>query len=114
MTAITTEAVAAAAAARLATDMSTELDTATEAAFQYVENDTGVLRDSVPGFDDADALITNGLILMSMRIFQDTPVLTGALTGFDGDVFGGGTVPAKLYSHLDQYYDHLRENFGLA
>lgn len=107
--------ITAAAAARLAMDVTPELDTATEAAFQYIENDTGIGRADEPGgFDDTDALITNGLILMTMRIFQDTPTVSGSLTGFDNDVFGGVVVPTRLYSHLDQYYDHLRENFGVA
>ena len=105
----------AAAATRLNTDISDELEAATDAAFQYIENDTGTKNDDpLDPWDPADALLTQGLVLLSMRIFQDSPVLSGALSGFDDPAFAGVVVPTRLYSHLDQYWSHLAEQFGVA
>ena len=81
-----------------------------EAAIQYVTLDTGVPADTL---EDTDALLRYGLILLAQRIYQDTPNLGGE-TNQLAPTFAGIYTPARLYSHLDEYWRHLNVNFGIA
>ena len=107
--ALDVQALAAAVAARLGITAAAA-EPAVEAAIQYVALDTGVPAED---FEDTDRLLNQGLTLMSMRIYQDTPNLGGETNQLD-PTFGGVYTPARLYSHLDEYYRHLAVNFGVA
>ena len=93
-----------------------EADAAVQSAVEYIRKWAGfdVLTDD-PDDPDADPQQTkDGVVLTACRIFQDTPLPSGSLSSFD-DTFGGVPgVPKLLSSHLDQYYDHLDRQFGVA
>ena len=50
--------------------------------------------------------------LLAMRMYQDSPI-PGAVSDFD-PTYTGQRVPRVLYTHLEEYWNHLRHNFGIA
>ena len=108
--AIDVQALAAAVAARLGITAAAA-EPAVDAAIQYVSLDTGVPAED---FEDTDRLLNQGLTLLSMRIYQDTPNLGGETNNLGDPTFAGIYTPARLYSHLDEYWRHLAVNWGVA
>ena len=103
----------AALAAEVAERMGRDITDATayvETAAAYIANDTGV---TVPDLPDDDKLLNPGVVLLAMRIGQDTPIPGGLTEQFD-PVFTDTVVPKHLYRHLDEYWRHLAVNFGIA
>ncbi len=95
-----------------------EADAAVAAAVEYVGGFTGfdVLTDDPEDLDPFPQLTLDGVVLLGCRIFQDTPLPSGSLSSFD-ETFGGGIpggTPRWLSAHLDQYFNHLDRQFGLA
>ena len=80
------------------------------AALDYIALDTGVAVLELPA---NDALLNQGTVLLAMRIYQDVPNLGGESNQID-PTFQGVYTPARLYSHLDEYWRHLAVNFGFA
>ena len=107
--AVDVQALAAAVAARLGITAAAA-EPAVDAAIQYVALDTGVPAEDL---EDTDRLLNQGLTLLSMRIYQDTPNLGGETNQLD-PTFAGIYTPARLYSHLDEYWRHLAVNWGVA
>jgi hypothetical protein len=81
------------------------------AAIDYIAGDTGVAADDMPA--DDIRLSGFGVPLLAMRMFSDAPNPSGAVTEFD-PTFNGVRVPRRLYEHLDQYWDQIRVNWGIA
>lgn len=93
-----------------------EADAAVQTAVEYWGQFTGfdVLTDDPDDLDPFPALTFDGVVLTACRIFQDTPLPSGALSSFD-DTFGGQPgVPKWISSHLDQYTAHLDRQFGIG
>jgi hypothetical protein len=91
--------VAACASAKLRVPAADVLPYA-EAAIEYVQNWTGVdvlLND--------DALLAEGLCLLTQRIYTDTAVPGGNSSSFDD--FTSTFVPLSLGTHLRDYWDHI-------
>ena len=84
---------------------------AVSASTQYIENDTGSDPD---GWEDSDALLVKGVTLLAERIYQDSPTPSGDISSFSDTAFGTSFTPKKLYSHLDEYWRHLAEQWGFA
>ena len=103
----------AALSAEVAARMGRDIADATgyvDAAALYVSNDTGVAVDALPA---NDALLNPGIVLLAMRIGQDTPIPGRATEQFD-PVITDSVVAKRLYAHLDEYWRHLTVNFGIA
>ncbi len=79
-----------------------------DAAIGYWLSYTGL--DELP---DADAQVTQGLTLSTMRIYQDSPNPSGGLDSFDGFASGGFS-PSRIYSHHNQYFAHLANPVTIA
>ena len=108
-------AASAAIAAKLSLS-SEEADAATQQAVEYIGQFTGfdVTTDDPENPDLFPNLTFKGVVLLGSRIAQDTPLPSGQLSSFD-DTFGGVPgVPKWLSAHLDQYFNHLDANFGIA
>jgi hypothetical protein len=84
---------------------------AVNAAFAYVLDDTGADPDTLEQTDDL--LVSFGLPLLAMRIFQAGPLPSQQISEFD-PTFNGATLPRRLYDGLDQFWSHLRVNWGIA
>ncbi len=84
---------------------------AVEAAIDYICDDTGLGSTELPGNDNR--LVGFGIPLLAMRMYQDTPNLGGDTNQLD-PTFAGIYTPARLYSHLDEYWRHLAVQWGLA
>ena len=103
----------AALAADVQTRLGVPLDVATaavEAAELYVVGDVGVPATELPA---DDPLLNPGVVLLASRIAQDTATPGGNLGQFD-PTFDGTIIPRHLYAHLDEYWRHLRVNWGIA
>ena len=99
-------AVAAAAAARLKITTE-EAQPDADSAIAYIKN--YCFADPATGeLPDTDTQVFKGAVLLTMRMYQDTPNPSGGLSSFD-DFTAGGFTPTRLYSHLDQYWLHLAE-----
>jgi len=85
-------------------------DAAVAAAELYIVNDVGVPAADLPS---DDPLLNPGAVLLAIRIAQDTATPGGNLGQFD-PTFDGILVPKHLYAHLDEYWRHLRDNWGIA
>ena len=84
---------------------------AVAAALTYIGYDTGLTVDEL--LEKEDDLLRQGIVLLAMRIYQDTPNLGGETNQLD-PTFAGIYTPARLYSHLDQYWSRWTTNFGVA
>ena len=102
-------ALAADVADRLGIDPA-KATAAVEAAELYVANDTGVPSADLPA---DDPLLNPGVVLLAGRIAQDISTPGGNLGQFD-PTFDGTIIPKHLYAHLDEYWRHLRVNWGVA
>ena len=80
------------------------------AALDYIALDTGVAVLELPA---NDALLNQGTVLLAMRIYQDVPNYGGETNQID-PTFQGVYTPARLYSHLDEYWRHLAVQWGIA
>lgn len=80
------------------------------AAIDYIKSDAGITGEDM--FQEDDLLSQFGIPLLAMRMYQDSPT-PGAVSDFD-PTYTGSRVPRLLYSHLDEYWRHLRKNFGIA
>jgi len=97
-------------AARLG--ISTEQATpAVYAAVDYICDDTGLGALELPANDAR--LNQYGIPLLAMRMYQDPPTLGGETNNID-PTFQGVYTPSHLYSHLDEYWRHLDQQWGLA
>ncbi len=93
-----------------------DADVAVAVAVEYIGQFTGfdLTTDDPDNEDLFPQLSFNGVVLLACRIFQDTPLPSGAISSFD-DTFGGVPgVPKWLSTHLDQYFNHLDVSFGIA
>ena len=81
------------------------------AAIDYILLDTGL--GSTELSPDDVLLNSYAIPLLAQRIYQDTANPGGETNQFD-PTFAGIFTPLNLYSHVDQYYAHLRVNTGLA
>jgi hypothetical protein len=107
MAAIDPQDVADAAAVKLRQPPADVLPYAT-AAVAYVVSYTGL-----PELEDGDARLFEGLVLLTMRMFQDGPVPGGSVSSFD-DFTAGGFIPRDLANHLRDYWDHLNVAWPFA
>jgi len=82
-----------------------------EAAIDYICDDTGLGTIQLP--PDDSRLVSFGIPLLAMRMYQDTPLPSNAINEFD-PTFAGSIVPQRLYSHLDEYWRHLAIQWGIA
>ena len=99
--------IATKAAERLKITDVARVQPATDAAILYVESYT-----ANPDLPDGKADLEQGLVLLTMRIFQDGPN-PGGISSFD--TFDSGTfTPRNLYSHLDQYWQDYCVGFPIA
>jgi len=81
------------------------------AAVDYICDDTGLGATELP---PADARLNSfGIPLLAMRMYQDAPTFGGETNNID-PTFQGIYTPARLYSHLDEYWRHLDVQWGLA
>ena len=81
------------------------------AAVDYIIQDTGVGAIDLPPSDPM--LVGFGIPLLAMRMYQDAPNFGGETNNID-PTFAGIYTAARLYSHLDEYWKHLRVNWGIA
>ncbi len=94
--------VAATAAAKLKTTTE-QVQPFTDAAFVYWLNYCST-DPTAPLTEFADDPLTEqGLVLSTMRLYQDSPNPSGGIDSFDGFA-SGGFVPSRLYSHHNQYF----------
>ena len=101
--------IAADVAARLGVPEVAALVSVT-AAVDYIVRDTGY---PVEDMTNDDLMLSQfGIPLLAMRMHQDSPT-PGAISEFD-PTYTGSRVPRNLYTHLDEYWRHLRQNFGIA
>jgi len=107
--ALNLETIAADVASRLGIDDTAALISVT-AAVDYIKSDTGAADADLS--DDDLRLTGYGVPLLAMRMYQDSP-LPGAVSEFD-PTYSGQRVPKVLYTHLEEYWNHLRVNFGIA
>ena len=93
-----------------------DADTATTAAVEYIGQYTGfdLETDDPDNPDLFPGLSFNGVVLLGCRIDQDTPLPSGQVSSFDPTYGGVPGVPRWLSAHLDQYFNHLDANFGIA
>ena len=93
-----------------------EAEQSVAVAVEYIGQFTGfdVLTDDPDNPDLFPQLTYNGVVLLGCRIYQDTPLPSGALSSFDDNFGGVPGVPRWLSSHLDQYFSHLDVSFGVA
>lgn len=84
---------------------------AVDAAYQFVLLDTGADPEQL---EQTDALLVGyGLPLLAMRIYQAGPLPSQQISDFD-PTFNGATLPRRLYDGLDQFWAHVRVNWGIA
>jgi len=107
--ALDVQTLAAAVAARLGITAAAA-EPAVKAAIQYVSLDTGVPADDL----EPDDLLDLYMPLLAVRIYQDSPNLGGETNNLGDPTFAGIYTPARLYSHLDEGWKHLRVNHGVA
>ena len=107
---IDVDAIIADVAARLGIT-TTAAAPAVYAALDYIAADTGLAVLEFPAWDQR--LTAFGVPLLAMRMYQDAPNLGGETNNID-PTFAGIYTPARLYSHLDEYWRHLSVNFGVA
>ena len=107
--ALNLETIATDVASRLGIDETAALISVT-AAVDYIKADTGAADDDLS--DDDPRLTGYGVPLLAMRMYQDSPI-PGAVSDFD-PTYTGQRVPRVLYTHLEEYWNHLRVNFGIA
>ena len=81
------------------------------AAIDYIVDDTGCPALELPA--DDQRLVKSGIPLLAMRMYQDTPNLGGENNQLD-PTFTGVYTPARLYSHLGEYWRHLSRQWGMA
>lgn len=87
-----------------------EVEPAVDMAIAYAANDIGMPAEDLP----ADDVLLNGqgVPLLAVRIFNDTSAFSQKQS--DIEVFSGTVTPRHLYKGADQYWNHLRVNFGIA
>ena len=81
------------------------------AAVDYICDDTGLGSTELPPNDPR--LNNFGIPLLAMRMYQDAPTLGSATNNID-PTFEGIFTPSVLSSHLEEYFKHLRVQWGLA
>lgn len=81
------------------------------AATDYICDDTGLGATELP--PDDQRLVAFGIPLLAMRMYQDSPNLGGETNQLD-PTFTGVYTPARLYSHLDEYWRHLSVQWGIS
>lgn len=101
-------AVAAEIELRLKLDPGDAADV-TEMAVDYIVRDSGTSDDDML---DTDLVLFQGVVLLGMRMFQDTP--NTPLTEFNIEQFGGLVQSNVLYKRIEDYWQHLRVNWGVA
>ena len=87
-----------------------EAEPAVDMAIEYVANDIGILAPDLP----ADDLLLNGqgVPLLAVRIFNDTSAFSRVQS--ITEEFSGTVTPRHLYKGADQYWNHLRVQWGIA
>jgi hypothetical protein len=61
-----------------------------------------------------DPLTETGLVLLAVRIFNDTGVPSGALDAYGDPTLSGAVIPEQLERHLVDYFTHLTTEWGTA
>ena len=112
--AVTVSEVAAQAGAEMKVDPAdTKLVSCSSASIAAVTRFAGRTTANLPD-KDADESMFRGLVLLAQRIYIDTPTPSGGLD-VTGDLqFTGAAVPADLYSHLRDYFEHLTVEWGVS
>ena len=87
-----------------------DVETAVDMAIAYAARDIGIDAEDLP----ADDVLLNGqgIPLLAVRIFNDTSSFSQKQS--DIEMFSGTATPKYLYKGADQYWNHLRVNFGIA
>lgn len=86
-----------------------DADTVTSMAVVLVQRDAGIDDDDMGA---GDLMLFQGLVLLGMRLFQDTP--NTPLTEINQELFSTIGQPRTLYDRIDYYWAHLVKQFGLA
>ena len=110
--AVDVDVVADRAAAKLKVT-SVEVYDYADAAVRHFANHTGRTGGDKPELPGDDPQLMIGCVLLTMRMWNDTPTPSGGLSSFD-DFTAGGFTPRVLLSHLDQYSQHLCIAWGMA
>jgi hypothetical protein len=100
-------------AARLRLPTSAEAEAAVNMAVQYIVLDIGVPAADLPDTADDPLLAEQGVPLLAIRIFNDTSTKSQVQNDFDA-VFTGTSTPSTLYKNIEQYWSHLRVNWGIS
>ena len=87
-----------------------EVTPACNMAVQYVAADIGMPAADLP--EDDLLLNGQGVPLLAVRIFNDTSAFSAKQS--DIEIFSGTSTPRHLYKGADQYWNHLRVNWGFA
>jgi hypothetical protein len=82
-------------------------------AVQYIVLDIGVPEADLPDNADDPLLADQGVPLLAVRIYTDTSTVSRVQNDFDA-VFTGTSVPPTLYKGIEQYWAHLRVNWGVS
>ena len=83
---------------------------AVDMAIAYAAGDIGIAAADLPA--DDKLLNGQGVPLLAVRIFNDTSAFSQKQS--DIEIFSGTVTPRHLYKGADQYWNHLRVNWGIA
>ena len=87
-----------------------EITPAVDMAIDYIARDIGTPAADLPA---ADVLLNGqGVPLLAVRIFNDTSAFSQKQS--DIEIFAGNVTPRNLYKGSEQYWAHLRVNWGFA
>ena len=87
-----------------------EVTPAVDMAIAYVARDIGTAAADLP--EDDVLLNGQGVPLLAVRIFNDTSAFSQKQS--DIEIFSGTVTPRHLCKGAEQYWNHLRVNFGFA